>query len=124
LLGPSHSLAQPLVALSPDTTATLAGTTVADGEVASDDQAGTVTRLPLGTLPDASEVGAYHLLTRLARILPDRILDLLFAAALRPYFPKARIAASAHAAQSGLDDRARVEAWRRKRAERSNQDSR
>ena len=29
------------------------------------------------------------LLTRLARILPDRILDLLFAAALRPHFPKA-----------------------------------
>jgi NAD(P)-dependent dehydrogenase (short-subunit alcohol dehydrogenase family) len=28
------------------------------------------------------------LLTRLARILPDRILDLLFAAALRPHFPK------------------------------------
>ncbi len=28
------------------------------------------------------------LLTLLARILPDRILDLLFAAALRPHFPK------------------------------------
>jgi NAD(P)-dependent dehydrogenase (short-subunit alcohol dehydrogenase family) len=28
------------------------------------------------------------LLTRLARILPDRILDRLFAAALRPHFPK------------------------------------
>ncbi len=28
------------------------------------------------------------LLTRLARILPDRILDLLFAAALRPYFSR------------------------------------
>ena len=28
------------------------------------------------------------LLTRLARILPDRTLDLLFAAALRPHFPK------------------------------------
>ena len=28
------------------------------------------------------------LLTRLARILPDRILDFLFAAALRPHFPK------------------------------------
>jgi NAD(P)-dependent dehydrogenase (short-subunit alcohol dehydrogenase family) len=28
------------------------------------------------------------LLTRLARILPDRMLDYLFAAALRPYFPK------------------------------------
>jgi NAD(P)-dependent dehydrogenase (short-subunit alcohol dehydrogenase family) len=28
------------------------------------------------------------LLTRLARILPDRILDLLFLAALRPHFPK------------------------------------
>ena len=27
------------------------------------------------------------LLTFLARILPDRILDLLFAAALRPHFP-------------------------------------
>ena len=28
------------------------------------------------------------LITFLARILPDRILDLLFAAALRPHFPK------------------------------------
>ncbi len=28
------------------------------------------------------------LLTLLARILPDRILDRVFAAALRPYFPK------------------------------------
>jgi len=28
------------------------------------------------------------LLTRLARILPDRMLDRLFAAALRPHFPK------------------------------------
>jgi hypothetical protein len=28
------------------------------------------------------------MLTRLARIPPDRILDLLFAAALRPHFPK------------------------------------
>jgi short-subunit dehydrogenase len=28
------------------------------------------------------------LITRFARILPDRMLDLLFAAALRPHFPK------------------------------------
>lgn len=48
------------VALSLDTTAELAGTTLADHEAASDDQAGTVSVLPLGSLPERTDVDAYH----------------------------------------------------------------
>ena len=58
---PSTSTAQGTVALSPDTTVTLSGTTFADEEALSDNQLGTVAGLPLGTLPSASDVNAYHL---------------------------------------------------------------
>jgi hypothetical protein len=60
---PSISTAQGTVALSPDTTVALGGTTFADQEVLSDNQMGSVAGLPLGTLPDASDVNAYHLFT-------------------------------------------------------------
>ncbi len=47
--------------LSPDITVTLDGQTTTDEEVASDDLAsGTVTKIPLGTLPQASDLSAYH----------------------------------------------------------------
>jgi hypothetical protein len=50
------------VSLSPDTTSELSGSTFEDQEVVIDDQLGTVTLVPLGVLPDASDVDAYHVL--------------------------------------------------------------
>ena len=50
------------VSLSPDTTVELSGSTFEDQEVVIDDQLGTVTLVPLGVLPDASDVDAYHVL--------------------------------------------------------------
>jgi hypothetical protein len=54
------SAARGTVALSSDTTITLGGTTFDDQEPFSDNQMGTVVGLPLGTLPDSSDVDAYH----------------------------------------------------------------
>jgi hypothetical protein len=59
---PAASLAQGTVSLSPDTTVELSGSTFEDQEVVIDDQLGTVTLVPLGVLPDASDVDAYHVL--------------------------------------------------------------
>jgi hypothetical protein len=60
-LGLPAALAQDLVLLSPDTTVDLAGTTFADQEALADGMAGSVSLLPLGTLPDRTDVNAYHL---------------------------------------------------------------
>ena len=59
---PAASQAQSRVSLSPDTTIELSGSIFADQEVVTDDQMGTVTLVPLGVLPDASDVDAYHVL--------------------------------------------------------------
>lgn len=61
VLLPISSQAQDLVLLSPDTTVELAGSTFEDQDVVTDDQLGTVSLVPLGALPNASEVSAYHL---------------------------------------------------------------
>ncbi len=60
VLLPVSSQAQDPVSLSPDTTVELSGLTFEDQEVVTDDQLGTVTLVPLGVLPDASDVDAYH----------------------------------------------------------------
>ena len=60
-LGLPAALAQDLVLLSLDTTVDLAGTTFADQEAVADKMAGFVNLLPLGTLPDRTDVDAYHL---------------------------------------------------------------
>jgi hypothetical protein len=51
------------VLLSPDITVELGGSTLEDEEVVTDDQLGTVTLAPLGLLPGATDVNAYHLLS-------------------------------------------------------------
>ena len=56
----SGSTAQASVALSPDTTVSLGGTTFTDDEPFLDLLMGTIVGLPLGTLPDPSDVNAYH----------------------------------------------------------------
>ena len=61
-LVPSASPAQDPVSLSSDTTVELGGSTFEDQEVVTTDQLGTVTLAPLGALPEASDVSAYHLL--------------------------------------------------------------
>jgi hypothetical protein len=61
VLLPISSQAQDLVLLSPDTTVELAGSTFEDQDVVTDDQLGTVSLVPLGALPNASEISAYHL---------------------------------------------------------------
>ena len=50
------------VALSPDVTVDLGGTATRDHDVVADDGMGSVTALPLGTLPEPADVDAYHLL--------------------------------------------------------------
>jgi hypothetical protein len=57
-----QSDAQDPVTFSSDVTVTLGGNTFEDQEVVTDDQLGTVTLAPLGALPEASDVSAYHLL--------------------------------------------------------------
>jgi len=57
-----QSDAQDPVTFSSDVTVTLGGNTFEDQEVVTDDQLGTVTLAPLGILPEASDVVAYHLL--------------------------------------------------------------
>jgi hypothetical protein len=49
-----------VVSIAIDTTVELSGLTFDDQEVVIDDQMGMVTLAPLGVLPDASEVTAYH----------------------------------------------------------------
>lgn len=60
LLLPTAGLAQ-AVAVSADTTVTLSGTTFRDHDALVDDEGGNTTLLSLGTLPDATDVTAYHL---------------------------------------------------------------
>ena len=57
---PTAALTQ-AVALSSDTTVTLSGTTFRDHDALVDDKAGGNALLSLGTLPDATDVTAYHL---------------------------------------------------------------
>lgn len=61
LLGPPADLAHATVVLSLDTTVEVSGTTFADQEALSDNLAGSVSLLPLGTLPDPADVDAHHL---------------------------------------------------------------
>ena len=51
--------AQDLVIVSSDITVALGGNTFEDHEVVADDQMGLVSRVPLGTLPDPTDVNAY-----------------------------------------------------------------
>jgi hypothetical protein len=60
VLLPVSSQAQDAVSFSPDTTVELSGSTFEDQEVAKDNQLGTVILAPLGVLPNASDVSAYH----------------------------------------------------------------
>ena len=57
LLAPSSRA----VTVSPDVTADLSGTTLADEDAGDDDLAGTVTPVALGALPAATDLNAYHL---------------------------------------------------------------
>jgi hypothetical protein len=62
VLMPAASQAQDAVLLSPDTTVELSAMTFEDQEVVGDNQMGSVSLVPLGVLPEASDVNAYHLL--------------------------------------------------------------
>jgi len=57
---PASGFAQEAVSLSPDTTVDLSGTIVAGQEVVSDDQAGTISEISLGPVPESSDVDGYH----------------------------------------------------------------
>jgi hypothetical protein len=62
VLLPVSSQAQDSVSLSPDTTVELSGVVFEDQKVVSDDQTGFVALAPLGALPEATDVTAYHLM--------------------------------------------------------------
>jgi hypothetical protein len=57
---PAPGFAAEAIYLSPDTTVDFSGTIVADQEVVSDDQAGTISEISLGPIPESSDVDGYH----------------------------------------------------------------